>query len=477
MPKKRADKALLIKPGSSRPPPTPSWAHDSAASVNDLIRESRRLQIKDTPTSTPTIAPSAPPQIRHALNLPTPEPPLPRPGSRVGNGPSRTRRIPGPPPPRSWLKDSTHAPLQDHVVNVRSSRLHTRTCNLPGGVFPPAGSLQDLALKDLAKRWNWHVQYYGDELADIPIKLREALLSYLAMYGEVNSNHPLRLLFMSKLDIESREEVRRLDFGEALGSWTSLKRLEKDLGPPSAHLIETSCADVSETWEDAFIPLVTLVPSGSMFKELKHVSLALKPGTAASWKDLIRLAERVPTITSLSLAHWPTPTYTPRAATTRAIIQPQGQPTLQYGGTNTVYGGTNMYSSLDSDWRESAGILRALSRAMYCLEWLDLTGCNEWVKALTWGFVFTTAPVGPAWNGSWRSINHICLGVGWEPVGPERDDAKDSDDAKARRQEWAYQQDMKRHAELSSSAREVAAELRSFRQYAPAGGKWIEFEF
>ncbi|KAI5308989.1 hypothetical protein KEM55_004360, partial [Ascosphaera atra] len=80
------------------------------------------------------------------------------------------------------------------------------------------------------------------------------------------------------------------------------------------------------------------------------------------------------------------------------------------------YGGTDIYSAYEGDFSEAASILRKLSRATYCLKWLDLEGCSEWIAAL----VFTPpdqakGSTGPEWNASWRGIEWLSLGPGWRP--------------------------------------------------------------
>ncbi len=50
-------------------------------------------------------------------------------------------------------------------------------------------------------------------------------------------------------------------------------------------------------------------------------------------------------------------------------------------GQDIQYGGTNYYShTLDNDFREAADILRRLADRLPGLEYLDLTGCVDWLK-------------------------------------------------------------------------------------------------
>jgi hypothetical protein len=357
---------------------------------------------------------------------------------------------------------------------VASSRFQKKTSSLPGASFPNPASLQHMALKDLARNWSAHTEYYHVYLADLPVKTREALLSYLAVYNDNIRINPLRLLFLTDLDPESRAEVTRLDLSDAIGDWTSLKQLERDLSPTLSPQAQPTNTDVPDAWDGSSsgsdTRIIARIPSGEMFKNLQHLSLALQPGKTASWKDLVRLCEKVPTITSLSLAHWPQPTYTPRAASTRIVVK--SGPSRP----GTVYGGSNLYTAFDNDWREAAGILRSLSRILYCLKWLDLTGCGPWLDALTWKPEDDEENVGPEWNGWWRGIDYMCLAVGWEPASiPLELELLDGRDVEMNRQMHLHRKEKEEHDALRRSAESVAQDLRALRK--AGGGRWIHFEF
>ena len=310
MPKKRQDKALLIKPGS-QPSRAPSRKHESTTpSVNDLIRESRKLQVKETPQT--TVAGSVPPSLRDVLNLPAPQAPAPRPGSRT-IGLIRQRRIPGPPPPRSWLFDSRHAPKSQPLQDYKNCRLQVKSSTLPGGSSRD-GSLLHTTLKELAVNWEWHTEYDGMYLTTLPANVKQSLLSYIDVYSDNVQTNPLRLLFLSDEDLESRKEVNRLDLAGGVGVWTSLRQLKSDLISRAAVEVVKPTDPRLASWDDEQeqIDTSTLVqglqPGGMTFINLKHLSLAVNPGITASWKDLIQLASTVSTIESLSLAYWPLPT-------------------------------------------------------------------------------------------------------------------------------------------------------------------------
>ena len=140
----------------------------------------------------------------------------------------------------------------------------------------------------------------------------------------------------------------------------------------------------------------------------------------------------------------------------------------------TVYGGSNLYTSFDNDWREAAGILRSLSRTLYCLKWLDLTGCGSWLRALTWRPEdYDIESVGPQWNGWWRGIEHISLAVGWDPIEPETEDGEE--DHQMERKRHLYMKERAEHTAMLDSAKVAAGELRALRK--ADSGRWITFDF
>ncbi|EXJ91418.1 hypothetical protein A1O1_04530 [Capronia coronata CBS 617.96] len=504
MPKKHQQRALLTKPQSSTPH-TLSLSKSSASTsqnarpqrtVNDLIRESRRLQIRNEPRPPPaSTASSIPPALRQVLDIPSPPPPAPRVGSRLG-GPSRLRRIPGPPPPRSWLADSIHASKEFGWVAADDSnrRVQVRSSNLPEGAFPPPGSLQDLVLKKIATDWGWHAEHDCDYLGLLPKNLKETLLSYIAVYNEAVVN-PLKPLFLDDIEQEERDEVRRLDLSNGLGVWATMKQLERDLftrhalmasgksGPPAAassSILAPESWDADNDSDEATSTTFTIGPQiVPNFLNLKHLSLAMSPTNSkvASWTSLLSLAAELRTLTSLSLAYWPQPTFTPLAASTRAVVDVPGSRPV-------IYGGSDVYTSYDNNWREAAGILRTLSRSLYCLKWLDLTGCGDWFAALQWTGSSLGASnserLGPEWNGGWRGLETLVLEVGWRPVLPAVD-AKPIQldqpawDVETERKLYRYNKERERFVEIRSTAQSVARYLRSLRK--ASGGKWIQVEY
>lgn len=178
MPKKHQQKALLIKPtvapSSSGSKLTPATTANGSRTVNELLRESRRGNGKQkTPTFDTSNFSSLPPPLRALLSMPEPPPMTARTQIR---GPTRTRRIPGPPPPRSWLQDSQHASKDSpgSYLNIRwrGARIQQQNSDMPGGHFPKTRSLEHYTLKSIATRWAWHADYDNKYLSTLPVGLR-----------------------------------------------------------------------------------------------------------------------------------------------------------------------------------------------------------------------------------------------------------------------------------------------------------------
>lgn len=255
------------------------------------------------------------------------------------------------------------------------------------------------------------------------------------------------------------------------------------------------------------------------FSKLLHLSLALSPSTApsisaASWSSLLSITSHLSTLQSLSLGFWPRPTLTPYAAVVSARLQNPVSRTLP----RISYGGTDMYTESESSWREAAGILRKLSRHLYCLRWLDLTGCGAWFEALSWtdtemadhdlGTEASCPAIGPDWNGWWRNIDYLGLHVGWTLTSPDHNEKssvspqacfadqantslssstkialsntsrsgqgliKQDWDVEEERGKYLAKKDLERFSLIQARAREVARQLRIVRERAR--GKWID---
>ena len=417
------------------------------------------------------------PSLRNVLDIPESASPRPRPGMNLSRGPTRERRIPGPPPPQSWLLQSKHASKERKPYTDEERTLHHQSIKLPGAYFLNDSSLQHAIVKAQAINWNWHAENDHFSLVLIPTRLRETLLSYLSIFAvgdtQLANKPPLHILFPVRgsahhcMELEERQEVTRLDLTGALGVWLSWLGLRKALlvtestprQPVSQSLLSNSANDVTQevpdSWEDVEAsqnqtpPQPQSVSTSGIpksihtlaFPNLRHLSLALEPNSVpsdVSWSGLLGVASHLHTLESLSLAYWPLPTYTPAAAATFATISSNLLGTQR----RIAYGGTNMYSAQENDWRESSGILRSLSRSLYCLKWLDLTGCVTWLPALIWedrtllsvpdndfeSLSDNTEEQLPVsiWNGYWRGIVWLGLGVGWTPSAGSHDRAASS---------------------------------------------------
>jgi hypothetical protein len=352
--------------------------------VNDLISSLRKSGVPiNTPPPATIATPTLPPQIRHLLALPESAPPRPRVRTRLRFDASGLRIPPGPAPPRSWLEGSRHAPAG--LGRRAQERVYPNDIgHLPG--LEDAGDgrsrrLQDVCLRAMAREWEFVQEYEKNNLADLPVGLRIRLLSNIAVYGPDDGIgfEGLKNLLIPPPNYEGESdhedfdagtynnEFFRLDISGAMGHSVSFKQLTELLQKPSA-----ATNDLEEmSWEEN-LRLGTL---SAPITHLTHLSLS-HPAHTISWKSLLAFSKHIPTLTHLSLAFWPVPSLTPNAKT--AVVQ------SRYG-RDVQYGGTNYYShSLDNDFREASEVLRRLAGRLYGLEYLDLSGCADWLRALRW---------------------------------------------------------------------------------------------
>ena len=275
--------------------------------------------------------------------------------------------------------------------------------SLPGLKLPEKKSLLDMTLKALAQNWPWHQEYDQFYLATLPIRHKEALISYIAFcHPQSLDIKGLELLFLDDEELEDAtgsESVTHLDFASSIGYAIKLKdipgfftkkqQVSGEKRDPLQHV------DVPESWDR---PSSTIPASISVlrFPSLTHLSFA--HAAEPSWKQLLGLSPHLATITHLSLACWPIPSLIPNAITAYRET-PAG---------NVDYGASNFYSLFDGDLAEAASVLRRLSKATYCLRWLDLTGCGDWLQALVW-------EDGADWCGAWRGMETVKIGQGWLP--------------------------------------------------------------
>jgi hypothetical protein len=170
---------------------------------------------------------------------------------------------------------------------------------------------------------------------------------------------------------------------------------------------------VLDSWEDAADTTTSSIPTALVsrrFPNLTRLSLA-RPGTFASWSQLLKLSAHLSTITHLSLAYWPVPS-----------MVPNSKPLKSHD--NALFD-----SDSDQNWHEAANILRRFSNNTYGLKWLDLEGCNEWLSALIWTNTdnrtyqwasndssASQAGSGPDWNGAWSQVKYVNISQGWMPA-------------------------------------------------------------
>jgi hypothetical protein len=268
--------------------------------------------------------------------------------------------------------------------------------------------------------------------------LREALLSYLTLYGEEKclDFKSFKILFQQAGEgILEWDDVRFLDLTGLLNDAFTIPDLLKCLKRALLQIPEdldaltlttpspkgkSKAIIVADSWDEEAEPTTTATPilpahlTTPHFTNLTRLSLA-HPGPTASWPDLLKLSPNLHKLTHLSLAYWPRPTLTPNAATTTMVSQ----------HARVSLGGTPFYAELDDDYHEAASILRRLSVNTYSLTWLDLEGC-AWIHALTWSDAAAgaagwssggagTAP-GPDWTDAWRRIVYVHVFQGWIPT-------------------------------------------------------------
>ncbi|KAL8792775.1 MAG: hypothetical protein Q9195_004663 [Heterodermia aff. obscurata] len=313
----------------------------------------------------------------------------------------RARGPAGPPPPKSWLEKRNGGAAHTPRTSGPDHRLTDKHVgSLPGVYIPQERSLEHLVLKSLAKNWQWHTHYDQFHLATLPVRYKETLLTYISAYNNRGIDAwGIDLLFLDGSELDGAtgsESLTHLDLGTSVGRAINLKELKEALMKRTFEDIGSwEVEDIPESWDDdAQLPTSL---SFSRFPALTHLSLS-NPANV-SWKGLLNLTQHLRTLTHLALAFWPSPSVTPNSKTAYRE-SPAG---------NIDYGASNFYSDTDGDFSEAAGVLKRLSKATYCLQWLDLTGCSEWVHVLG-------RHDGPDWAGAWRGLKAVKVGQGWIPA-------------------------------------------------------------
>ncbi|KAI9810001.1 MAG: hypothetical protein M1827_006768 [Pycnora praestabilis] len=392
-------------PSSSKGSVSPSSTSQSVNELFSKLRQEQRHHADDKAKEITAIAnvKTVHPSLNEFLDVAVTPAPRPRPGLTL-----RARRGPaGPPPPTSWLTSSmqtlpraTESDIERISCQLTNSMRPSNLHALPGMEGLEPGSLMEQTLKTLAANWKWHVtcdQYY---LATLPTSLKSLLLSHIAVYGRDGVGFKgLKTLFLTANELPGSTgnvDVTHLDLSGALDRSISLKQLNQYFTAPitAADSLDDlwRISDSMDFWEDE--ACISLPISTARFPNLTHLSLS-HPGISvnadhsATWPQLLAFAQHMTTLTHLSLAYWPTPSLKPIVQATSTVND--NSPSFNYGGSTAF------------DKYEAGSILKRLSKATYCLKWLDLTGCR-WVAALKHGV---------DWNGGWRQIEKIIISQGW----------------------------------------------------------------
>ncbi|KAK5624793.1 hypothetical protein RRF57_000509 [Xylaria bambusicola] len=379
-------------------------------SVNELLANLRRSTLNShsaraasssgfSAVATPSVSPA----LRQLFQLPeAPAPPPRRPQRR---DPSGRRPPPGPPPPRSWvtLSQSRHAAPSSRPRDD-GTHGHTKYWSMPGAYAPAKGSLVDLVLRRIALDWARQR------------RLRSALLAHVSeMYGPGLSIADLQLVLSGPLECELSEyglepldmntinsDFFYLDLTGSFGRSLTMKKLHELLFGSRKATVPADDA-VQDSWD---LPAPRTGPV-DLLPNLTHLSLAIDPSStpSVSWKQLLSVARKLTQLTELSLAYWPEPSLTPNAKFAKIT-----SPTT---GRSVQYGGTGLYShSLDGDWTEAILVLKRLGRLLYSLEYLDLTGCSDWVRALREQSDGEFRVDFVDWVGDWGKITRLRLNSG-----------------------------------------------------------------
>lgn len=405
-----------------------SNSNDNFLSVNERLSELRRLEGKDAAAKRRQLAESVnqrsvPPDAQKILGVSETAPPKPRRDVNA-RARDRLRGTPGPAPPRSWMKGGSggaevawsgmlagrkkkggikaranHSERDRPKTLLRFARL-TATVSEDELNGKPS-SLSHLALKTIAQLWDAFDEEDYPSLAEIPLRLRLRLLSYIVFYGPPISAPALKAL------LQGSDGVTHLDLASLVGhGGLSLRRIQRMLEQEQEIAPRNREETVAESWDadDTLESAIQSSVSQGRFSQLTHLSLSHPSVTGASWKDSLSLSRYMPQLTHLSLAYWPRPTLTPNLST--AIIS---TPTRQ----EISAGGSNYYSVLDKDMEEPASLIRQLSGNLLCLQWLDLEGCSDWLPALS----RLAAEVDPEGQGA--NIRWTERGERWEMLPPK----------------------------------------------------------
>jgi hypothetical protein len=372
---------------SSNLPPEPS--KDVTTQLRELRIEQARDRLLSKPTvSTDTIQPLGFPPVDYAV---------PSNGMHIFNdlntvpsGSRPARRIPGPPPPKSWIAPKLPGLRPASIPSTLRSRIDTAP-SFPDLERPNPRSLVHHSLLALGTYFSEHQQVSKYYLPLLGLQVKQWLLTYIAAknVGGAISYDGLNVLFphaMAKDDPEEMKDIvtlsrkdevhlRHLDLADSLGSTLTISQLRSFLSP----------ADI-QPMDNKFTILHTPIEIWNIdaprFPNLTHLSLDISPAQSSKF-DRLKLAhilsQNCTRLTHLSLA----------------------------GVFNSAY--------------NSASALVYLSRNLVCLEYVDLSrtstllefygppvyGWNESEQA-QWKQVPTVAD-SLNWDGAWRNVRTLVI--------------------------------------------------------------------
>ena len=435
MPKKRTFnfKQLQGSSSSNKQIATKNGDEVSSQSVNDRLSELRKIEGKDAAAKKRQLADSVnqrsvPPDVRGILGISECAPPKPKAGVRA----RERMRTPGPAPPKSWLASSSvwtpSLALRGRKRGTRKTDANKTERSKPNQLLRFArlagleddttdrkpSSLTHLALKTIAESWDLFDEEDYPALAEIPLRLRLRLLSYIGFYGPSIDSGALSAL------LQGSEVVHHVDLTGLVGNrHLPLKKVVRLLELEQQQTSNKQEVGPAESWDMVESLEISLQPSlpVTRFSQLTHLCLS-HPAPTVSWRDLLALSKFTPQLTHLSLAHWPRPTLTPNLATATVSSQ---------HGPDVTAGGSHYYSNLDQDMSEPASLLRQLSGNLLCLQWLDLESCGEWIAA-----VARLARILPSVNSvaewtnnstpepsifvtNWKNLTYLRCAQGWLP--------------------------------------------------------------
>lgn len=225
----------------------------------------------------------------------------------------------------------------------------------------PEQSLVDLSLKSITRTLNNESLECFPEASNLPIRLKQLLLKYIAAYRTrgVTADELQTFLGMGNKDecYLASSQIRDLDLSGSIGSSLTFDELNVSRTTPS--------------------DLVSLT----------HLCLA-RPGADVSWPSFLCFAIAIPSLTHLSLAYWPKP-----SANTSTSLTETSSP-------------------------NSTLALYRLSESFKNLQYLDVEGCSDWVPELG-------IQGGADWASNWQKVHSVNFSQGSMPIevqfegGPE----------------------------------------------------------